>query len=428
MSSTASSNMKEEEDFKFDYLQQAETPNTIPKIGLSSLATMKPSDYKRGTTLNLMVAGSSGSGKTTFINTLFDDNYDEVLPTNQILVKSYEYVEENGFTLTFNAIDTPGYGLPPVDNQFAWLSITDYIDEKLRVYLFQNEQPDRSKVKDDRVHVCLYFLVPGVKTLLSLDITAMQQLSTRVNLIPVISKSDILSLEEIARFKDTVNEAILQNDIRICNLITDQEVVQKINQHFPFSVIGSTTYHKVGNQLVRGRKYTWGVAEVDNEKHCDFKYLKEILMGDDLLELVQSSEFFFEIYRSECLETRLASLKEETDVLNGLQQLKLYHQVPLKAFEESLPNPILESKKAEIKESLLSVVNQQETRFKQWKKALIDKQDELNADIATIHDKLLKLKEVVHFLQSDEEVQVNESSVYATDLWLSQEESDLSSR
>lgn len=119
--------------------------------------------------------------------------------TTQIDVREME-LDESGFTVKFTLIDTPGFG-DYTNNTHSWVPIVNYIDDQHKMYMLQEEQPDRSQVVDTRVHVCLYFIRPSGHGLLPLDIKVMQELSTRVNLIPVISKADSFTLKDCARFK-----------------------------------------------------------------------------------------------------------------------------------------------------------------------------------------------------------------------------------
>lgn len=58
----------------------------------------------------------------------------------------------------------------------------------------------------------------------------------------------------------------------------DCEQLDKINTHLPFSVVSSDQFHDVNGKPTRGRKYSWGVVEVDNPLHCDFKHLRELVI------------------------------------------------------------------------------------------------------------------------------------------------------
>ena len=159
-------------------------------------------------------------GKTTLVNTLFGDKFKEsnatpryqaqsldqdnlAEKTTRIEVRETEY-EESGFKVKFTVIDTPGFG-DYTNNTHSWVPIVNYIDDQHKLYMLQEEQPDRRNVVDTRVHACLYFIRPSGRGLLPLDIKVMQELSTRVNLIPVIGKADSFTLKDREKFKIKVN-------------------------------------------------------------------------------------------------------------------------------------------------------------------------------------------------------------------------------
>ena len=53
---------------------------------------------------------------------------------------------------------------------------------------------------------------------------------------------------------------------------------------------------------VRGRAYPWGVIEVDNEDHCDFVKLRQMLVRTYMEELREhTNDVLYENYRSEKL-------------------------------------------------------------------------------------------------------------------------------
>ena len=74
----------------------------------------------------------------------------------------------------------------------------------------------------------------------------------------------------------------------------------------PFSVIGSEKdVQTVDARTVKGRQYSWGVAEVENEDHCDFKKLRSILIRTHMLDLIHTTEeTHYEAYRAQQMETR----------------------------------------------------------------------------------------------------------------------------
>jgi cell division control protein 12 len=74
----------------------------------------------------------------------------------------------------------------------------------------------------------------------------------------------------------------------------------------PFSVIGSTQDVTTSDgRSVKGREYSWGVAEVENEDHCDFKKLRSLLIRTHMLDLISTTEdVHYENYRQSQMETR----------------------------------------------------------------------------------------------------------------------------
>ena len=141
-------------------------------VGIANLPNQR---YKivsnRGATFTLMVAGESGLGKTTFINTLFQTafkEHEDPETRHNRFTSAHQTVdisivrallEEKNFQIRLNVIDTPGFG-NNVNNADSWAPIIDFIDDQHDSYVKQEKQPLRSDKKDLRVHACLYFIRP----------------------------------------------------------------------------------------------------------------------------------------------------------------------------------------------------------------------------------------------------------------------------
>lgn len=74
----------------------------------------------------------------------------------------------------------------------------------------------------------------------------------------------------------------------------------------PFAIIGSTQdVMTADGRKVKGREYAWGVAEVENDAHCDFKKLRSLLIRTHMLDLITTTEDnHYENYRQAQMETR----------------------------------------------------------------------------------------------------------------------------
>lgn len=95
---------------------------------------------KRGFDFTLLVAGETGLGKSTLINSLFlGDLYkNRVVPsvaerlerTTQIEKKQME-IEERGVKLRLTIVDTPGFG-DSINSEESWRTVISYIDEQVK--------------------------------------------------------------------------------------------------------------------------------------------------------------------------------------------------------------------------------------------------------------------------------------------------------
>lgn len=60
----------------------------------------------------------------------------------------------------------------------------------------------------------------------------------------------------------------------------DEETIQdnsELRALLPFAIVGSEEEIMVGGETIRGRRYPWGIVEVDNPTHSDFTRLRNAL-------------------------------------------------------------------------------------------------------------------------------------------------------
>ena len=86
----------------------------------------------------------------------------------------------------------------------SWQPIVDYIESKYEEYLNAESRVQRQPIRDNRVHVCLYFIQPSGHGLKPLDIEFMKRLHDKVNIIPILAKADTMTPDECSYFKKQV--------------------------------------------------------------------------------------------------------------------------------------------------------------------------------------------------------------------------------
>jgi len=274
---------------------------------------------RKGFNFNVMVVGESGLGKSTLVNTLFNTALYppkdpkqpslEIIPKTVAIESTSADIEENGVRLRLTVVDTPGFG-DFVNNDESWRPIVDSIESRFDSFLEAENKVNRTNIADTRIHACVYFIQPTGHSLKPLDIEVMKRLHTKVNLIPVIAKADTLTDEEVTAFKKRILADINYHNIQIFEgpryELDDDETIaenQEIMSKVPFAVVGANTEVQIGNgRKVRGRRYPWGIIEVDNEDHCDFVKLRQMLIRTHMEELKEhTSNVLYENYRSDKL-------------------------------------------------------------------------------------------------------------------------------
>lgn len=340
---------------------------------------------KKGFEFTLMVVGESGLGKSTLINSMFlSDIYNQDQhPGPSLRIKKTVAVEstrvllkENGVNLTLTVVDTPGFG-DAVDNSNCWVPIIDFVESKYEEYLTAESRVHRKATPDNRVHSCLYFIAPSGHGLKPLDVEFMQRLCDKVNIIPVIAKADTMTPEEVQLFKKQILNEIAQHKIKIYDFpepLEDEEEAKALRQlrsRVPFAVVGANTVIEVEGKKIRGRRYPWGIAEVENLDHCDFIALRNMVIRTHLQDLKDvTNNVHYENYRCRKLAGLGADGKARLTNKNPLAQMeeeKREHDLKMKKMEAEMEQVFemkVKEKKQKLKDSELELTRRHEERKK----------------------------------------------------------------
>ncbi|KAF2622910.1 Septin [Macroventuria anomochaeta] len=301
----------------------------------SMLKTRRKKNVKKGIQFCLMVCGASGTGRTTFVNTLCgkpvlehkesDDpstaHVEEGVKIQPVTVE----LDEEGTRISLTVVDTPGFG-DQIDNEASFGEIVGYLERQYDDILAEESRIKRNpRFRDNRVHVLLYFITPTGHGLRELDIELMKRLSPRVNVIPVIGKADSLTPAELAESKKLVMEDIEHYRIPVYNFPydieeDDEDTVEEnaeLRGLMPFAIVGSEDVVEVNGRRVRARQYPWGIVEVDNPRHSDFLAVRSALLHSHLADLKEiTHDFLYENYRTEKLSKSVEGGAEAGSSMN----------------------------------------------------------------------------------------------------------------
>lgn len=190
-----------------------------------------------------------------------------VRSTTEIQTVSH-IIEENGVRLRLNIVDTPGYG-DQVNNDRCWDPIVKYIKDQHSAYLRKELTAQRERyIQDTRIHCCLFFIQPSGHALKPIDIVVLKKLSDVVNVVPVIAKSDSLTLEERSAFKERIKEEFTFHNLKMYPYDNDEfdEEERALNAQIKVSAtveyyVRSSLTYQTEHHPIRRR---W-IGEVD---HC----------------------------------------------------------------------------------------------------------------------------------------------------------------
>lgn len=253
-------------------------------------------ELKRGFTLNILVIGETGVGKSTLLESLFKRSFEsephghleEAVGTE---VQQHD-LEEGGVRLKLMIVNSRGFG-DQLNRTHSPDSIVSYVDAQYERFLQEELKTSRNLLTfhDTRVHVCLYLLPPTGHTLKSVDLVTMRAIHQKVNLVPVIAKADTVTKAELAAFKALIGRELEANGI-------ETYCPEELKPLFPLAVIGSKEEILMGSERVRVRQYPWGIVEVENEEHSDFIKLRNLLLRTNTERLRQRTHrVLYERYR-----------------------------------------------------------------------------------------------------------------------------------
>lgn len=300
-------------------------------IGDSIPAQLVRRTARKGFTFNIMSVGLPEMNKTTVLSALFGKNLDMTYgdtssvqnssdntatvtkpkhgmskmddplnPPVSIVVKTFE-IEEKRVRLKLTVAESEDYG-DALCLRDTYQPLVDYIDAQFADYHRRESSYNRRQIKDKMVHCLFFFISPFGHGLSKLDLQFLEAVHTRVNIIPIIARAEVLTPDERAAFKRRVRDDLKRNNVRVYQLgspdMDDPDDLKKaykdIQDAMPFAISSMTL---IPDNTLTDRCLDWGRIDPYNLDHSDFLLLKTMLHMQipDMCEITH--EVFYEDYR-----------------------------------------------------------------------------------------------------------------------------------
>jgi septin 7 len=168
--------------------------------------------------------------------------------------------------------------------------------------------------------------------------------------------------------------------------------MEEIAARVPFAIIGSDQLVRtLDGREVRGRAYPWGVVEVDNEEHCDFVKLRQMLVRTYMEELREhTNDVLYEQWRTEKMVS--LGIAQDSSVFKEVKWVVLIYELILFLSRSSSPAERLKEERvmheaklakmeAEMKAVFQQKVMEKENRLKQSEEELYARHREMKESL-----------------------------------------------
>lgn len=239
-----------------------------------------------------------------------------------------------------------------MDNSSSFQDLCTYIDSQFDDVLAEESRVKRNpRFADNRVHALIYFITPTAHGLREPDVEFIRLMAPRVNVIPVIAKSDSLTSEELELNKRLIMQDIQhyqlcvygfpggdgflykslerssnnnggengsqdEDDAETSSIVDEEfnELNDYIRTKLPFAVIGASEVVEGvrdgdnNETKMQVRRYPWGVLDVNNPEYSDVELVRDIITRTHLHDLKETTHFvLYENYRTRKLSTGIGA-------------------------------------------------------------------------------------------------------------------------
>lgn len=262
-------------------------------------------------------------------------------PTVEVTAKPAFYIkhrvaDQPPVNLKVTLIDTPGYG-ENTNLETTFRKIVEHVVERFKSHRAAEEKQMRRGAdlshSDPLVHCVLYFIAPH--RLKPVDIAFMKELHQKVNIIPIVAKSDTMTTEEKRDFKVKVRELLEAHGVNTFEFhkptLDHMSAQAQVAYEHPWAVIATKNAKVNDDGVIEAKRvYDWGAADADNPQHSDLLALRTLILGDAEAwrDLKQQTFAKYESWRAEAIETEHKVTCSPWTYRMRAKALRCYAKVP----------------------------------------------------------------------------------------------------
>ncbi len=273
----------------------------MKKIGVSNLVDVRIEGISnKGVDFNIMIIGSHGIGKSTFLNRLLGVNVLKYQPFAEKIPNKYWYlddicniqisnleIKESNFSMRMVIAEIDGMG-DHCNNTNCSEPVVEILENAFIEYDKKVEENVKSIVRDKRFHLCFYMLEP-LESIKIAELEVMKAINKYCNLIPIIGKSDLLNSKNIKELKASIKEQLDDHGIYVFeDSVNGFEV--------PFFVISGNAYDI--SSVKEDREYTWGNYKIEESSFNEFLKLKKFIFEHSVIALKEETEILYNNFRT----------------------------------------------------------------------------------------------------------------------------------
>lgn len=277
----------------------------MKEIGVSNLIDVRTQGISnKGVDFNIMIAGSHGIGKTTFLKRLLGIDcllYEAFKEKRQnpywylesvcnVQISNFEIVDSN-FTIRMITAEIDGVG-DHTNNQNCYEAAVELLEKYFIEFEKKSEENVKNLVKDKRFHVCFYMLEP-LEDLKIADVEVMKAIEKYCSVIPIIGKADLINIQKMNKIKASLRNQLNEHGINVFD--------DSINGfEAPFLI---TSGEKKDNE--EGREYAWGNFDTTKCSFNEFKKLKKFVFEYSIIGLKEETEILYNNFRTSKLSDHI---------------------------------------------------------------------------------------------------------------------------